>query len=150
MTEEMQNVFEKLSYFFEARKFADLRITVLDMEPADIALFMENELDDKEQLMFFRLLPKELASDVFIETDVDTQESLIKAFTDKELKAVIDDMFLDDTVDMIEEMPANVVKRILNNTSQDIRKTVNELLNYPKDSAGSIMTTEYVSSSYSI
>ncbi len=150
MTEEMQNVFEKLSYFFEARKFADLRITVLDMEPADIALFMENELDDKEQLMFFRLLPKELASDVFIETDVDTQESLIKAFTDKELKAVIDDMFLDDTVDMIEEMPANVVKRILKNSSPENRKQINELLEYPDDSAGSIMTTEYVSLSQSL
>ena len=113
MTEEMQIVFEKLSFCFETRKFADLRILLLDMEPADIALFMSDNFDEKEQIMFFRLLPKELASDVFVELDTDLQESLIKAFTDKELKAVIDDMYLDDTVDVIEEMPANVVKRIL-------------------------------------
>lgn len=145
MTEEMENIYEKLSFCFETRKFADLRIILLDMEPADIASFMENELDDKEQLMFFRLLPKELASDVFIEIDSDTQENLIKAFTDKELKAVIDDMFLDDTVDIIEEMPANVVKRILKNSDPENRKQINELLEYPDDSAGSIMTTEYIS-----
>ncbi len=145
MTRELQTVFEKLSFCLETRKFADLRIILLDLEPADIAQFMENNLDDKEQLMFFRLLPKELASDVFIETDTDTQERFIKAFTDKELKAVIDDMFLDDTVDIIEEMPANVVKRILKNSDPENRKQINELLVYPDDSAGSIMTTEYVS-----
>lgn len=145
MNEELTLTFEKLQYFFENRKFADLRINLLDMEPADIALFMEEYLQDKEQLLFFRLLPKELASDVFVEIDSDTQESLIKAFTDKELKAVIDDMFLDDTVDIIEEMPANVVKRILKNSDPENRKQINALLEYPDDSAGSIMTTEYVS-----
>ena len=145
MTEEMEMLYEKLSYCFENRKFADLRILLLDMEPADIALFMEERLDEKEQLMFFRLLPKELASDVFIETGSDTQEKLIKAFTDKELKAVIDDMFLDDTVDIIEEMPANVVKRILKNSDPENRKQINELLEYPDDSAGSIMTPEFIS-----
>ncbi len=149
MTEEIEMVYERLSFCFETRKFADLRILLLDMEPADIALFMENNLDEKEQLMFFRLLPKELASDVFVEIDTDVQENLIKAFTDKELKAVIDDMFLDDTVDMIEEMPANVVKRILKNSDPENRKQINELLEYPDDSAGSIMTTEYVSFSAS-
>ncbi len=141
---------EKLDYFFHNRKFADLRITLLDMEPMDIALFMEENLEDKEQIIFFRLLPKELASDVFIEIDTDTQESLIKTFTDKELKAVIDDMFMDDAVDIIEEMPANVVKRILKNASAENRKQINELLEYPDDSAGSIMTTEYVSFSKNI
>ncbi len=150
MNKELQTVFEKLSFCFETRKFADLRIVLLDLEPADIAQFMENNLNDKEQLMFFRLLPKELASDVFIETDTDTQERFIKAFTDKELKAVIDDMFLDDTVDIIEEMPANVVKRILKNSDPENRKQINELLVYPDDSAGSIMTTEYVSLSASM
>ena len=145
MDRDLQTVFEKLSFCFETRKFADLRIVLLDLEPADIAQFMENNLNEKEQLMFFRLLPKELASDVFIETDTDTQERFIKAFTDKELKAVIDDMFLDDTVDIIEEMPANVVKRILKNSDPENRKQINELLVYPDDSAGSIMTTEYVS-----
>ena len=149
MSEEMELVFEKLSHYFESRKFADLRMTLLDMEPADIALFMEENLGDKEQIIFFRLLPKELASDVFIEIDTDTQEVLIKHFTDKELKAVIDDMFLDDTVDVIEEMPANVVKRILKNSDPENRKQINELLAYPDDTAGSIMTTEYVSFSRS-
>ncbi|MBR1968690.1 MAG: magnesium transporter [Clostridia bacterium] len=145
----MQIIYERLSFCFETRKFADLRILLLDMEPADIALYMEDNLDEKEQIMFFRLLPKELASDVFVEIDTDTQERLIKTFTDKELKAVIDDMFLDDAVDIIEEMPANVVKRILKNADPDNRKQINDLLEYPDDSAGSIMTTEYVSFSAS-
>ena len=145
----MQIVFEKLSFCFETRKFADLRILLLDMEPADISLFMCDNLDEKEQIKFFRLLPKELASDVFVELDTDLQESLIKAFTDKELKDVIDDMYLDDAVDVIEEMPANVVKRILKAADPENRKQINQLLEYPDDSAGSIMTTEYVSLSAS-
>ncbi len=145
MTEEMEILYETLSHFFEERKFADLRSALLEMEPFDIASFMENNLDDKQQIFFFRLLPKELASDVFIELDSDMQEDLIRSFTDLELKAVIDDMFLDDTVDVIEEMPANVVKRILKASDPESRKTINELLNYPEDSSGSIMTTEYVS-----
>lgn len=149
MTENMQIAFEKLSFCFETRKFADLRIILLDMEPYDIASYMEESLDDKEMIMFFRLLPKELASDVFVEIPSDSQEKLIKAFTDKELKAVIDDMYLDDTVDVIEEMPANVVKRILVNSEPTDRRMINELLKYPDDSAGSIMTTEYVSFSAS-
>ena len=145
MNEKLQITFEKLSFCFETRKFADLRIILLDMEPCDIACFMEENLDEKEKVVFFRLLPKELASDVFVELDSDIQESLIKSFTDKELKEVVDDMFLDDTVDVIEEMPANVVKRILKSTDPENRKVINELLAYPDDSAGSIMTTEYVS-----
>jgi magnesium transporter len=111
---------------------------------------MCDNLDEKEQIKFFRLLPKELASDVFVELDSDLQESLIKAFTDKELKDVIDDMYLDDAVDVIEEMPANVVKRILKNSDPENRKQINDLLEYPEDSAGSIMTTEYISFSANI
>lgn len=149
MNEELTKLFEYLSDCIEERRFADLRMALLDTEPADIAIFMEERLDDKKQLMFFRMLPKEKASDVFIEIDTDTQENLIKAFTDKELKAVIDDMFLDDTVDIIEEMPANVVKRILKTSDPENRKQINELLEYPDDTAGSIMTTEYVSLSAS-
>ncbi len=150
MTEELEVVYEKLTYYFENRKFADLRMTLIDMEPFDIATFMEDNLDEKEQLMFFRLLPKDCASDIFVEIDTDTQERLIKAFTDKELKAVVDDMFLDDTVDIIEEMPANVVRRILKSADPENRKQINELLEYPEDSAGSIMTTEYISLSASM
>ena len=145
MSEELQELYEKLAAFYEERKFSDLRMLLLDMEPTDIAGFMEHNLDDKDQIRFFRLLPKELASDVFVETDSDTQEQLIKSFSDTELKAVIDDMFLDDTVDIIEEMPANVVKRILASSTPENRKQLNELLEYPEDSAGSIMTTEFVS-----
>ena len=149
MNEELEIVYEKLAYQFEERKFSDLRQTLLDLEPADIAMFMEENLNDKEQIMFFRLLPKDIASDVFIETESDTQESLIKAFTDKELKDVVSDMFLDDTVDIIEEMPANVVKRILKNSAPEDRKQINELLSYPDDTAGSIMTPEFISFSKS-
>lgn len=150
MTEELQNVYEKLLYFFEQRKFADLRMIILDMQPIDIARFIEDNIDKEQQTLFFRLLPKELASDVFVEFYTDTQEDLIKEFTDKELKAVIDDMFLDDTVDIIEEMPANVVKRILKNTTVEDRRKINELLAYPEDSAGSLMTPEFVTLSTSM
>ncbi len=150
MTEELETTYEKLLYFFEQRKFADLRMIVLDMQPIDIARFIEDNIDKDHQTLFFRLLPKELASDVFVEFFTDTQEDLIKEFTDKELKAVIDDMFLDDTVDIIEEMPANVVKRILKNSTADDRKKINELLSYPEDSAGSLMTPEFVALSASM
>ena len=104
--EDYKSTFEKLQELYKERRFTDLRMALLDMEAADIAAFVEENLDEKEQIVFFRLLPKELASDVFVEFGSDTQESLIKAFTDKELKAVIDDMFLDDTVDIIDEMPS--------------------------------------------
>ena len=144
MSEELEKTFESLTFFFENRKFADLRQKLLEMEPADIASFMEDNLSETEQIVFFRLLPKELAADVFIEIDSDTQEALIRAFTDKELKAVIEDMFLDDTVDIIEEMPATVVKRIMKNSDPENRKQINSLLEYPDDSAGSLMTPEFV------
>ena len=150
MNEEILIVYDKLTDFFSNRKFADLRITLLSMEPYDIAIYIQENLDEKDQIKFFRLLPKELASDVFIEIETDTQERLIKSFTDKELKAVIDDMFLDDTVDVIEEMPANVVKRILKNSDPENRKQINELLAYPEDSAGSIMTPEFITLSASM
>ena len=145
MKEQMQIVYERLVFLFETRKFAELRMIILDLEPVDIALFLENNLDEKEQLMFFRLLPKTLASDVFVEFDSDLQQRLIKSFSDSELKEVIADMFLDDTVDIIEEMPANVVKRILKNSCPEDRAQINKLLEYPESSAGSIMTTEFIS-----
>ena len=145
MTEQMQIVYERLLFLFETRKFAELRMLLVDLEPVDIALFLENNLDNKEQIVFFRLFPKTIASDVFVEFDSDLQQRLIKSFSDKELKEVIDDMFLDDTVDIIEEMPANVVKRILKNSCAEDRAQINELLEYPESSAGSIMTTEFIS-----
>ena len=97
MNRDLQTVFEKLSFCFETRKFADLRIILLDLEPADIAQFMENNLNDKEQLMFFRLLPKELASDVFIEIETDTQESFIKLFISGHFTPIKTQIYLQPT-----------------------------------------------------
>ena len=95
-------------------------------------------------VVVYRLLSKDMAADVFVELDPDMQENLINAFSDRELKNVLDDIFMDDTVDLIEEMPASVVKRILKAQNSEDRKMINELLRYPEDSAGSIMTTEFV------
>ncbi len=139
--------FEELSrqalQLLEEKKVAQLR-TVLDtMNEADIALVAE-ETEEESLPLLFRILPKETAAEVFVEMESETQERLIQTFSDRELKQVIDQMYLDDTVDLIEEMPANVVKRILRHTDPEMRKKINEVLRYPKDSAGSIMTIEYV------
>ena len=129
--------------YVDNKQFQLLKNLFGEMQAADIQELFE-ELTETQIIVVFRLLPKELAAEVFVEMDSDSQEHLINNFSDKELKAVLDELFADDTVDIIEEMPATVVKRILNNSKADMRKTVNELLKYPKDSAGSIMTTEYV------
>lgn len=127
----------------EEKKYAEIQKLLKDIKPQDIALMLE-EMSDAEIPLVFRLLPKEIAADTFVEMSPDSQKLLINCFTDAELKAVLDDMFLDDTVDVIEEMPANVVKRILNQTDAQSRKWINEVLKYPKDSAGTLMTMEYV------
>jgi magnesium transporter len=119
------------------------------MNPADIAFLVEElnsdgEIGEKELILMYRILPKELAAEAFTYMDSDTQITLINAFSDRELRYVLDELYIDDTVDIIEEMPANVVSRILRNTDSDTRKQINQLLNYPKDSAGSVMTTEFV------
>ncbi len=135
---------EKILNFIENKKFNDLRKYLEDVNPADFPSMFE-ELEEEEQvLLIYRLLSKEQAAEVFAELDSDVQENLINAFTDKELKNIVDELFMDDTVDLIEEMPSNVVKRILNNINKTDRKVINELLNYPEDSAGSIMTTEFI------
>lgn len=113
------------------------------MEPADIAPAFE-ELSEIQRAVLFRLLPKEAAAEVFVELDSDLQENLISGFSDNELKEVLDELYVDDAVDIIEEMPANVVKRILRHTDPEMRSDINAMLRYPQDSAGSIMTTEYV------
>ena len=121
-----------------------LRAILMEMNEVDIAEFLD-ELGPEETVLVFRLLPKELAAEVFTELeDSDDQERLINALSDKELREVLDELYLDDTVDVIEDMPANVVSRILRNSDPASRSQINQLLNYPKDSAGSIMTTEYV------
>ncbi len=121
-----------------------IRDIFVEMNPADIGAML-NDLSKDKALKLFRLLPKELAADTFVEMDPDVQEHLIKGFSDTELREVMDDVFLDDAVDIVEEMPANVVKRILANTDADTRALINKMLQYPDDSAGSIMTVEYVS-----
>lgn len=127
----------------ENRDFASLRKLAEDFAPADIAQIF-SESDEEDLLILFRLLPKDTAAECFVEMDTDVQQSLIEALSDKELTEIVDDLFLDDAVDIIEEMPANMVKRILENTSPETRARINQLLKYPKDSAGSIMTVEFV------
>ncbi len=128
----------------ENKKFATLKPILTEMEPADIAEIM-NDIDKNDVLLLFRLLPKDLASDVFVDIDTDRQKLLIESFTDKEVSRIINDLFVDDTADLIEEMPSNVVVRILRLSSPETRADINKLLGYPKDSAGSIMTTEFIS-----
>ena len=125
------------------KKFSTLRDILITMKPFDIAAVFENLLNEKIPILF-RILPKELAAETFVEMDDETQEFLIHGFSDSELKEVVDELFVDDAVDLIEEMPANVVKRILRQADKDMRKQINELLKYPEDSAGSIMTTEFI------
>ena len=109
----------------------------------DIALLL-SELDDKALALAFRLIPKDKAAEVFANMDASMQTYLVQVFTEKELKELVEDLYMDDTVDMLEELPANLVTRILDTVSAEDRIKINELLNYPADSAGSIMTTEYV------
>ena len=139
----MNEIAEKAIELIEARNFSQLKPLFAEMNPADIAAALE-ELPEEYRLLVFRMLPKDDAAETFVELDPDTQESLIARFTDRELEAVVDEMYLDDTVDMIEEMPANVVNRILKMADSTTRMRINEMLQYPKDSAGSIMTIEYV------
>ena len=143
MEEQEKTLVEKALELIDEKKYASLRTLIIDEEPADIAEIFE-ELSNEKTIVVYRLLPKELAAEIFVEMDTDKQENLINAFTDNELKAILDELYYDDTADIIEEMPATVVKRILKNASSDMRKVVNELLKYPEDSAGSIMTTEFV------
>ncbi len=127
------------------RNFAVLKPLLSSMNGFDLAEVFEETEEDSDLLLLFRILPKDLASDTFVEMDSDVKERLIHKLTDKELKAVLDELFLDDTVDIIEEMPASVVKRVLAQSDSETRAYINELLKYPKDSAGSIMTIEFVS-----
>lgn len=128
----------------EERKFKELKEILTTMHPVDIVDALE-ELNEKQSILIFRLLEKEEAADVFTDMDSDMRESLINALTDSELEEVMDEMYLDDTADVLAEMPANVVNRLLRVTDEETRKQVNMLLQYPEDSAGSIMNVEYIS-----
>lgn len=134
---------ERILELLSHKSFAALKEALTHANPVDLAVLLE-EVEEKELLVVFRLLGKEEAAETFSYMSSSTQQMIIQGFTDKELKEVLDELFLDDTVDMIEEMPANVIKRILKNTDEETRNMINVMLNYPKDSAGSIMTIEYV------
>ena len=127
------------------RNFAVLKPLLSSMNAIDLAEVFEETTEDTDLLILFRILPKDLASETFVEMDSDVKEKLIHKLTDREIKAVLDELFLDDTVDLIEEMPASVVKRVLAQSDSETRNYINQILKYPKDSAGSIMTIEFVS-----
>lgn len=134
---------DEIVSLYSNKKYSEIKEKLNELNPTDIAYTLE-KLDDATRGIIFRLLGKENAAEAFVEFDNDTQESLIHTLSDSELQEVLDELYLDDTVDIIEEMPANVVKRILKNTDKETRRTINSLLRYPEDSAGSIMTTEFV------
>ena len=136
-------IFELLTELLRNKKWQELKELLTEMNEQDIAeLFME--LEERDLTLIYRLLPKELAAEVFVNMEPEYQELLIRAFSDTELREVLDELYVDDAVDLIEEMPATLVKRILKHTDPDTRKSINEILRYPEDSAGSLMTIEYV------
>ena len=140
-TVTMESTLRKL---LEDKKYSTLKDVLITMNPADVAAVFE-DLADERLPRLFRLLPKELAAETFVEMEPEQQEMLIRGFSDAELRAVLEELYVDDAVDLVEEMPANVVKRILAQADPQMRREINDLLRYPENSAGSIMTTEYVS-----
>ena len=144
MAERFEIVEKALLTMLEGKKYATLRDILSTMNPADVAEVFYG-LEDKQIPIMFRLLPKEQAAETFVEMEPDAQELLIRGFSDNELKEVLDELYVDDAADLVEEMPANVVQRILKNADPEMRSSINQILRYPEYSAGSIMTTEYVS-----
>ena len=142
--EKLEGYPEQIEEFIASKQYAVLRDLFLPLEPADIAWLLE-ECDEERMPLLYRLLPKELAAEVFVELESDSQEMLINGFSNTELKEVLDELYLDDAVDIIEEMPASVVIRILERAAPEMRKAMNEILQYPEDSAGSIMNMEFLS-----
>ena len=144
MAERFEIVEKALGKMLEEKKYAALRDILLVMNPSDIAALF-GDLEEQRIPLLFRLLPKELAAESFVEMEPDAQEVLIRSFSDNELKEIVDELYVDDAADLVEEMPANVVKRILKQADPEMRRSINQILRYPEYSAGSIMTTEYVS-----
>ena len=143
MAERFELVEKALIKMLEDKKYATLRDILITVNPSDIAGIFSG-LEEKQIPLLFRLLPKELAAETFVEMESEAQELLIRGFSDNELKEIIDELYADDAADLVEEMPANVVKRILRQADPEMRNTINQLLRYNEDTAGSIMTTEYV------
>ena len=144
MAERFEIVQKAMQTFLDGKKYTTLRDMLVTMNPSDIAGLFDS-LEEQRIPLMYRLLPKELAAEVFVEMEPDAQELLIKGFSDNELKEVLDELFVDDAADLVEEMPANVVKRILKHADPEMRTAINQILRYKEYSAGSIMTTEYVS-----
>ena len=140
--EEIRDL-EIIRELLETRQYTNLRQKVAEMNTADVAAILE-EMEEEELLKVFRILPKSMAADVFSYLEVDHQQMIITSLSDKEAANIIDNLMADDATDLLEEMPANVVKKLLANASADTRRDINHLLRYPEDSAGSIMTVEYV------
>lgn len=137
-------VLETLRTLSEAKKYSTIKDILATMNPADIAALFD-DLSEQELPIMFRLLAKDTAAETFVEMEADDKELLIKGFSDTELKQVIDELYIDDAADLVEDMPANVVSRILKQAAPEVRKNINEILKYPEDSAGSVMTTEFIS-----
>ncbi len=144
MAEHTITVESTLTALLAGKKYSTIKDILVTMNPADVAAVFEDIEEDRLPLLF-RLLPKEQAAETFVEMEPDLQELLIRGFSDSELREVVDELYVDDAVDLVEEMPANVVRRILAQADPEMRKQINEILRYPENSAGSIMTTEYVS-----
>ena len=144
MEQEQKLTADQIIKFLEERNFKELKEELENLHPVDLVDAME-ELDKKQRMLVFRLLSKEEAAEVFTDMNSDMREELLEALTDSELKEIMDEMYVDDTVDVLEEMPANVVDRLLMATDEETRKQSNTLLQYPEDSAGSIMNIEYIS-----
>ncbi len=143
MADHSVTVENTLQTLLTEKKYSTIRDILVTMNPADIAAVFAGVEPDKLPLLF-RLLPKELAAESFVEMESEEQETLIKGISDSELRQVMDELYVDDAVDIVEEMPANVVQRILAQSAPEMRKEINEILQYPENSAGSVMTTEYV------
>ena len=140
---ELDMILDSILEMLDKREFKEIKEILEDMHPVDIAEMLE-EMEDRQMILVFRLLAKDEAAETFTEMNSDTRQVLLNALSDSEIKEVMDEMYLDDAVDVLEEMPTNVVDRLLMMTDEETRKQINTLLNYPDDSAGSIMNVEYI------
>ena len=144
MAERFEIVEKALLKMLDEKKYASLRDILVTMNPSDVAGLFDG-LEEKQIPVMFRLLPKEQAAETFVEMEPEAQQLLIQGFSDNELRVVLDELYVDDAADLVEEMPANVVKRILTQADPEMRSSINQILRYPENSAGALMTMEYVS-----
>ena len=143
MDERLEELYTIMTQFLDQKQYVKLREWLRDLNVADIAAMME-ELDEEVQLKMFRILPKDMAADIFSYLPIEVEQQIITSISDREAGKIIDNLMSDDATDLLEEMPANIVKRLLANASQETRRDINHLLRYPEDSAGSIMTVEFM------